>query len=167
MDVTVILLIAVAVAVLLGLLVLLKSLHSVGPAQVGLVTKRIGRKLDGDQLLARKGEAGYQADLLMPGLRFKLWPVYDVERFDWVQVPPDHVGLVIAQVGEALPTGAKSGVYRSDFGNFTSVRSFLDHGGQRGIQRPVLPPGTTAPIHPIGFVAVSYTHLTLPTTPYV
>ncbi len=44
----------------------------------------------------------------MPGLRFKLWPIYEVERFDWVQVPPDHIGLVIAQVGDALPTGAKS-----------------------------------------------------------
>ena len=91
----------------------------------------------------------------MPGLRFKFWPIYDVERFDWVQVPPDHVGLVIAQVGDALPTGAKSAHYRPEFGNFASVRAFLDNGGQRGVQRPVLPPGTTAPIHPIGFVVVT------------
>ena len=91
----------------------------------------------------------------MPGLRFKLWPVYGVERFDWVQVPPDHIGLVIAQVGAPLPTGAKSAVYKPEFGNFADVRTFLDNGGQRGVQRPVLPPGTTAPIHPIGFVVVT------------
>ncbi|HEU4840584.1 MAG TPA: SPFH domain-containing protein, partial [Ilumatobacteraceae bacterium] len=35
------------------------------------------------------------------------------------------------------------------------IRSFLEHGGQRGVQRPVLPPGTTLPMHPIGFVVVT------------
>jgi len=148
-------LVPVAVVIAIVVIVLLKSLHSVGPAQVGLVTKRVGAKLADDQLVASKGEAGYQADLLMPGMRFKLWPVYDVDRFDWVQVPPDRIGLVIAQVGRPLPTGAKSAVYQPEFANFSSIRSFLDHGGQRGVQRPVLPPGTTAPIHPIGFVVVT------------
>lgn len=148
-------LVIVAVVVVLVALVVLRSFHSIGPAQVGLVNKRIGAKLGDDQLVARQGEAGYQADLLMPGLRFKLWPVYGVERCDWVQVPPDHIGLVIAQVGVALPTGAKSAIYKQEFGNFASIRTFLDGGGQRGVQRPVLPPGTTAPIHPIGFVVVT------------
>ena len=134
---------------------MLKSFHSVGPAQVGLVTKRVGAKLGDDQLVALNGEAGYQAELLMPGLRFKLWPVFGVERYDWVQVPPDHIGLVIAQVGNALPTGAKSALYKPEFGNFASLRAFLQGGGQRGVQRPVLPPGATAPMHPIGFVVVT------------
>jgi uncharacterized membrane protein YqiK len=139
----------VVVAVVAG------SFHPIGPSQVGLVTRRVGKKLATDQILALNGEAGFQADLLMPGLRFKLWPVFGVQRHDWVQVPPDHIGLVIAQVGSQLPTGAKSAVYRAEFGNFADVRSFLGHGGQRGVQRPVLPPGTTAPIHPIGFVVTT------------
>jgi uncharacterized membrane protein YqiK len=142
------------VVVLLGL-VIVASLHSIGPSQVGLVTKRVGRKLDSDQLLALDGEAGYQAALLMPGLRFKPWPLYSVQAFDWVQVPPGRIGLVIAQVGSPLPTGAKSAVYKAEFGNFANVRAFLDNGGQKGVQRPVLPPGTTAPIHPIGFVVAT------------
>lgn len=150
-----ILFIGAVVVALLVLLVLGKSFVSVGPAQVGLVTKRVGARLADDQLLALRGEAGYQADLLMPGLRFKLWPVHRVERYPWVQVPPDHVGMVIAQVGQALPTGAKSAVYRPQFASFADVRSFLAAGGQRGVQRPVLPPGTTAPIHPVGFVVVT------------
>src|SRR5919202_2389581 len=145
----------VAGGVLVPLVVVLKSFHGIGPAQVGLVTKRIGRKLDADQLVALNGEAGYQADLLMPGLRFKLWPVFGVERYPWVQVPPDHVGMVIAQVGASLPTGAKSAVYNPEFGSFADIRSFLANGGQRGVQRPVLPPGTTAPVHPVGFVVVT------------
>jgi uncharacterized membrane protein YqiK len=91
----------------------------------------------------------------MPGLRFKLWPIYKVERYAWVQVPPDRIGLVIAQVGAPLPTGAKSAAYKPQYGNFADVRTFLSEGGQRGVQRPVLPPGTTVPIHPVGFVVVT------------
>lgn len=136
-------------------LVIITSFRSIGPSEIGLVTKRIGRKLAADQIVAMNGEAGYQADLLMPGLRFKLWPIYGVQRHDWVQVPPDHIGLVIAQVGTPLPTGAKSGVYKKSFGNFADIRTFLSEGGQRGVQRPVLPPGTTAPIHPVGFIVVT------------
>ncbi|HKH04721.1 MAG TPA: SPFH domain-containing protein [Acidimicrobiales bacterium] len=144
-----------AIAGLLVAVALLASFHQIGPSEVGLVTKRVGPRQRGDQLVALKREAGYQADLLMPGLRFKVWPIFKVERHPWVQVPPDHIGLVIAQVGGPLPTGAKSAVYRPEFGSFADLRAFLSHGGQRGVQRPVLPPGTTAPIHPIGFVVLT------------
>lgn len=152
---TLVLLAVIGGIALFLLLVVLGSFTSIGPSEVGLVTKRIGKKLEGGQLVALNGEAGYQADLLMPGLRFKVWPVYKVRRFPWVQVPPNQIGLVIGQVGAALPTGAKSAAYRPEFGNFADVRTFLSYGGQRGVQRPVLPPGTTAPIHPVGFVVLT------------
>src|SRR5215212_3384153 len=99
-------LIGIAVLALVVIVVLI-SLHSIGPTQVGLVTKRLGRKRDDDQIVALNGEAGFQADLLMPGLRFKLWPVFTVQRYDWVQVPPGQIGLVISQVGTPLSTGGK------------------------------------------------------------
>jgi len=159
MSIAIVLLVIFAVALLVPVICIAASFHSIGPAEVGLVTKRIGKKLAVGSLLALNGEAGYQADLLMPGLRFKLWPVYRVERYDWVQVPPDHVGLVIAQVGASLPTGAKSALYKPSFGSFSDIRTFLADGGQRGVQRPVLPPGTTAPIHPVGFVVVTGTEI--------
>ncbi len=155
MQLVVLLLIAIFVIVVVALFGALRSFHSIGASEVGLVTKRFGRKLADDQLIALHGEAGYQADLLMPGVRFKLWPLFKVQRYPWVQVAPDHVGLAIAQVGQALPTGAKSAVYKPEFGSFADLRHFLADGGQRGVQRPVLPPGTTAPIHPIGFVVIT------------
>ena len=62
-----------------------------------------------DNPIAFHGEAGYQAELLMPGLRFKLWPIFGVKKFPWVQVPAGEIGVVIAQVGAPLPIGAKSG----------------------------------------------------------
>lgn len=155
MDVGIVVLAIGGLVVLLLLLVVFRSFHSIGAAEVGLVTKRVGKNLEGDQLVALKGEAGYQADLLMPGLRFKLWPIFAVDRYPWVQVPPDHVGIVIAQVGESLPTGAKSATYKPEFGSFADIKTFLAYGGQRGVQRPVMPPGTTVPIHPVGFVVIT------------
>lgn len=62
-------------------LFLTKSFSIIGPSEVGLVTKRFGKKLQGDQLIAFAGEAGYQAELLMPGLRFKFWPIYSVSTY--------------------------------------------------------------------------------------
>jgi hypothetical protein len=142
--------------VLLGLLtVFFKSIYSIGPTQVGLVRKRFGAKLPGDNPVAFRGEAGYQAELLMPGLRFKLCLVYAVTPHPWVQVPAGQIGVVIAQVGQPLPIGAKSAVYRQEFGNFTDLRTFIEKGGQKGVQRPVLSPGTLAPVHPVAFLVIT------------
>src|SRR5579863_7391424 len=138
-----------------ALVIVLLSIYSIGPTQVGLVRKRFGAKLPGDNPLALRGEAGYQAEMLMPGLRFKLSLVYAVTKHSWVQVPAGQIGVVIAQVGQPLPIGAKSAVFKSEFGNFTNLRLFVEKGGQKGVQRPVLPPGTLAPIHPVAFLVIT------------
>jgi regulator of protease activity HflC (stomatin/prohibitin superfamily) len=142
--------------VVLFLLLVLPSIRRIGPTQVGLVLKRFGLKeLSDDNPVAFKGEPGYQADLLMPGLRWKFWITNKVERFPWIQVPAGEIGVVIAQVGDAAPIGAKSGVFKKEFGNFADLETFVANGGQKGVQRPALPPGTSAPIHPIGFLIIT------------
>src|SRR5579862_6147659 len=113
------------ISIAAGLLVLYESAYSIGPTQVGLVRRRFGRSLPGDDPIAFKGEAGYEADLLMPGLRFKLCLVYAVTKHPWVQVPAGQIGVVIAQAGRALPIGAKSAIYKPEFGNFASVKAFV------------------------------------------
>ena len=136
--------------------VYLLSFHRIGPSEVGLVTKRFSRrKLSDDNLIALNGEAGYQAELLMPGLRFRLWPLYGVEKVPWVQIPAGQIGVVMAQVGEPLPVGAKSAVYKPQFGQFADLELFIREGGQKGVQRPVLPPGTTLPMHPVAFMVIT------------
>ncbi len=143
-------------ALVIAALVFMASITVVGPAEIGLVTKKLGFKgLDEGNPIALNGEAGYQADLLKPGLRFRLWPIYGVKKYPWVQVPAGEIGVVIAQVGSPLPIGTKSGIYKTEFGNFNDVRAFLDNGGQKGVQRPVLPPGTLVPLHPVGFVVIT------------
>lgn len=45
--------------------------------------------------------------------------------------------------------------FKPDFGNFADLDLFVAEGGQKGVQRPVLPPGTMAPIHPVGFLIIT------------
>jgi hypothetical protein len=136
--------------------VIWNSFWTVGPVDIGLVRKRFAWKsLENGHAIAFNGEAGYQAVLLMPGLRFKLWPIYTVTMHPMVQIQAGQVGVVIAQDGEALPSGAKSAVYKPEFADFQNFLIFIENGGQRGVQRPVLSPGTVAPIHPVGFLVVT------------
>src|SRR5258708_27585404 len=93
----------------------------------------------------------------MPGVRFKVWQNYTVTLYRWVQVPAGEIGVVISQIGGRLPTGAKSAVYRPEFGNFTNLGAFVNNGGQKGVQRPVLPPGTLVPVHPVAFLVITAT----------
>jgi len=142
------------VGVLLVLVV--PSFRIIKQNQVGLVVKRFGlKKLKGDNPVAFKGEPGYQANLLMPGVRWKFWIVCSVRTHPWVQVPPGEIGVVIAQIGKTLPVGAKTAVYREAFGSYTDLDAFLEHGGEKGVQRHVLPPGTLAPIHPVAFIVIT------------
>jgi hypothetical protein len=149
-------LIIVLALVLLVVIFVFKSVNLIGPTEVGLVNKRFAfKKLPEDNPIAFHHEAGYQAELLMPGLRIKLWPIFAVQKHPWVQVPAGEIGVVIAQVGAELPIGAKSGVYQDAFGNFSNLRQFIDLGGQKGVQRPVLPPGTLMPVHPVAFLVLT------------
>src|SRR5205814_3016971 len=79
-------------------------------------------------------------------------------------VPAGQIGLVIAQIGQPLPIGAKSAVYTHGFGNFTDLNAFVEGvagpggqkiRGQKGVQRLVLAPGTLAPIHPVAFLVIT------------
>jgi hypothetical protein len=140
----------------LAAVLILPSFWVIGPTEVGLVVKRFSwKKLGSDNPIAFRGEAGYQEELLMPGVRFKLSLLYQVKKYPWVQVPPGEIGVVIAQVGDPLPVGAKSAVYKPEFGDFTNLRRFIQGKGQKGVQRSVLPPGTLAVIHPVGFLVIT------------
>ncbi|HUB46010.1 MAG TPA: SPFH domain-containing protein [Acetobacteraceae bacterium] len=146
----------IAAVSLFLLVVVLRSLWVIGPTQVGLVRKRYGwKRLEDGSPVALNGAAGYQAELLTAGLRFKLWPIYTVTRHPMVQIPAGQIGVVIAQVGRPLPIGAKSAAYKPEFGSFQDIRAFMLNGGEKGVQRIVLPPGTVAAIHPVGFLVVS------------
>ncbi len=150
----------VAALILLAGAVLYMSFWKIGPTEVGLVRKRFSRrKLDSGNIVGFRGEAGYQAELLRTGVRFKLWLLYAVQRRPIPQIPAGEIAVVIAQVGAQLPVGAKSAVYKPEFNNFTDIEAFIDGGGQKGLQRLVLSPGTVAAIHPVGFLVITKHHV--------
>ena len=123
---------SVVVVVLFLLAPVFVSFYSIGPTQIGLVRKRFGGKLPGNNPVAFEGEAGYQAELLMPGVRFKFSRLYAVTKHPWVQVPAGQIGVVIAQVGKPTPIGAKSGRYDSAFGNFHRLSNIRREGRREG-----------------------------------
>ena len=147
--------VTLAGVVVLALLVL-PSIRVIGPTEVGLATKRFAFKdLEGHNPVAMNGEAGHQANLLPAGWHFKLWIVYSVRKFPWVQIPAGEIGVVIAQVGDSVPIGAKSARYKPEFGSFDDIAAFISGGGQKGVQRTVLPPGNSYKIHPVGFLVIT------------
>jgi hypothetical protein len=150
------------VVLFVGTIVVLKSLRYIGETEVGLVVKNFSfKKLAGDNPIAFNGEAGYQSKLLKQGWRFKLWPLYRVEKHPWVQVPTGEIGIIEAQIGESLPQGLKTATYKQVFGNYSDACTevFLKNGGQKGIQRYVIPPGTTMPVHPVAFLVITKTQV--------
>src|SRR5271166_5120835 len=78
-----------------------KGAKKIGNTEIGLVIKRFSfTKLKEGNPVAFKGEAGYQAELLMPGWRFKWWPIFSIEKHPWVSVPTGQIGVVISRVGQ-------------------------------------------------------------------
>ena len=111
--------------------------------QVGIVIKRFGgRSLAPGCLIALDGEAGYQADILAPGLHFGLWRwQYRVLKAPVTVVPQGEIALVLAADGTAMPAERILGkVVECD--NFQDARKFLVNGGEKGRQSAILTAGT-------------------------
>src|SRR5262249_6124698 len=78
---------------------------------IGVVRRKFAlfgpnRSLPDGSIIALRGEAGYQADTLTPGLHVGLWPwQFKVELVKFLTVPPGKVGCVEACDGRPLPTG--------------------------------------------------------------
>jgi uncharacterized membrane protein YqiK len=121
---------------LLGLVVIREN-------EVGIVIKKFATdSLPPGQLVALKGEAGYQADTLPPGMHFGFffWQ-YKVIKSPVVEVAPGEIALIVAAAGSAIPAGRILGrVVPCD--NFQDARAFLLGGGEKGRQLAILTAGT-------------------------
>lgn len=128
----------------------------INPSQVGLVRQRLGRPLTGDSPIAFGIlDAGYKGKLMGSGFGWRPFGICAVTKHPWVQIPAGGIGVVISQIGGSIPQGQKTATYKAAMGNFTDLNAFVDNGGQKGVQRPVLQPGTLLPIHPIAFVVLT------------
>lgn len=118
------------------------GLVRINERQVGVVSKEFGANLPSGQLIALKGEAGYQADTLPPGWHFGyyFWQ-YKVIKVPVVVIPNSQIGLVVASDGKAIPTNRILGRV-VDCDNYQSARKFLLNNGEKGQQLGIITPGT-------------------------
>jgi uncharacterized membrane protein YqiK len=115
------------------------------------------------RIIALKGEAGYQADLLRGGVHLGLWRwQYRVHKVPLVTIPQGKIGYVYARDGEPLPPSQTLGRV-VECNNFQDARAFLGEAsdgngaivrGQRGRQRAILREGVYA-INPALFVVIT------------
>jgi len=114
---------------------------------IGVVNKKFvifgsNRTLPDGAIIALKGEAGFQADTLAPGLHFLLWPwQYEITRQKFISIDEGDVGIVEARDGKALKDGHVL-ARRVECDSFQNARAFLTQGGERGPQITIIPPGT-------------------------
>ena len=131
---------------IVGLCILLYGIGftSIGTDEVGIVEKWWSLKgsVPADGLIALKGEAGYQPNVLRAGVHFKTPFKYKVKKVRLVTIPQGQIGYVFARSGESLADGQTLGKVIPESKSFQNVIAFLNNNGQKGPQRQVLREGT-------------------------
>ncbi len=115
--------------------------------RIGLVTKKFvlfgaNKELPDGRIIATRGEAGFQAKTLAPGLYFGYWVwQYDVDFEPFTVIPEGRIGLVLAKDGAEIPTGNIL-ARKVDCDNFQDAEKFLMNSGQRGRQTAYITAGS-------------------------
>ena len=121
-----------------------RSVRYISNHRVGVVEKlwsRSGSVPSG--LIALRGEAGFQPDVLRGGLHVFRPFQYRIHSLPLVTIPQGQIGYVFARDGVPLPP-TQTLARTPDGIDFGDVRAFLVGGGQRGPQRRILREGTYA-----------------------
>ena len=115
--------------------------------KIGLVTKKFvlfgeNKALPDGRIIATKGEAGFQAQTLPPGVHFGMWIwQYQVALQSLTIIPNGKIGLLVAKDGAELQTGrVLAPAVQCD--SFQDAGAFLTNGGQKGRQAYYLTTGT-------------------------
>jgi uncharacterized membrane protein YqiK len=80
------------------------GLKPIGDYQVGIVTKRMfGGEMPQGQVVARNGEVGVQADILMPGLYWRIPIIWKIQKWIVTEILPTEVGVIESIDGMPIP----------------------------------------------------------------
>jgi len=115
--------------------------------KIGLVTKKFVlfgayKSLPDGRIIATKGEAGFQAKALAPGMYFGKWFwQYGVTMERFTIIPEGQIGLIMARDGAEIPTGNIL-AHQVDCDNFQDAEAFLNNGGQKGRQAAFITTGS-------------------------
>ena len=118
----------------------------VGNTSVGIVEKLWSGKgsLEGGQIVALDGEAGYQPQLLRGGVQPWYWRwQYRIHKRPLITIKQGKLGYVFSRAGESLGPSQTLGKV-VDCDHYQDVRKFLAAGGQKGRQRDILREGVYA-----------------------
>jgi uncharacterized membrane protein YqiK len=100
------------------------------------------KELPDGRIIATKGEAGFQAKTLAPGLYFWKWVwQYEITMESFTIIPEGKIGLILAKDGAEIPTGNILG-RKVDCDNFQDAQMFLDNSGQKGRQTHYITAGS-------------------------
>lgn len=135
------------VAIIIVLFIILKVLGIViiGSDEVGISEKWWSpRGTLNKQILALKGESGFQPDLLRAGFHLKTPLMFKIHRASLITIAQGKIAYVFARDGKSLETTQTLGKVVIESENFQDVRAFLTNGGQKGPQRAILREGTYA-----------------------
>ena len=134
--------IVIGVIVLLFLIFILPGIFVIGANDVGILTRKMtGNKLPEGTVVARQGENGLQAAILMPGIYWKFWVFWKWEKERVTVIPPGKIGIVESIDGKPLPSHRILGD-AIECNSFQDAKKFLDNGGYRGGQIDTIRPGT-------------------------
>lgn len=133
-------LVAGGIVLFIGFLFLLIGLALIRDNEVGILTKRMfGKKLPKGQIIARDGEIGVQAQLLMPGLYWRFPLFWKIHKVPVTVINPGKIGCVESVDGEPISLGRLLGD-EVECNSFQDAKMFLDNGGKRGPQVGILLP---------------------------
>ncbi|WP_195265551.1 SPFH domain-containing protein [Clostridium sp. 1001275B_160808_H3] len=135
------------IAIILGIIILfwIIGFRIVPNDKVGIVEKWWSTKGSlKEQIIALKGEAGYQPALLRGGIHFRTPFIYKVHIVPLVTIPQGKIAYVFARDGKPLDATQTLGNVVKEGNNFQDVRGFLENGGQKGPQRGIVREGTYA-----------------------
>ncbi|MBA4134652.1 MAG: band 7 protein [Flavobacterium sp.] len=115
--------------------------------KIGLVTKKFvlfgtDKSLPDGRIIATKGEAGFQAQTLAPGLYWMKWIwQYSIDMTPFTIIPEGKIGLVLSKDGKEIPTG-RILARKVECDNYQDATAFLNNGGQKGRQTAFITTGS-------------------------
>src|SRR3569832_1366383 len=135
---------AISLALLILFVWISGMIRYIGNNRVAVVEKLWSAKGSiTDGLIALKGEAGFQPDVLRGGLHFFMPFQYRLHVQPLVTIPQGRIGYVFARDG--APLRADQTLAGNPAGtDFQDTRAFLEAGGQKGPQRKILREGAYA-----------------------
>lgn len=134
--------IVLGIVVLMAVAVMISGFRLIQANEVGILTRNMfGKKMPEGQIIARNGEVGVQARILMPGLYWRLPIIWSFTKVPVVTVDDDSIGLIESVDGEPLPKGRVL-ADEVECNQFQDGEMFLANHGKKGPQVGILRPGT-------------------------